>query len=321
MYFYPYKGGSNSAKTLAEAMGAIVLKVDGTSKFKGNKDKIVINWGCSEVSEEVNKATVVNKPEAVALCTNKLSFFRHIDNWNEDCAVNHSVAIPAYTEEERQAFLWASKKFDVVARTKLSGHSGEGIVIYDYDDYHNLKAFPKAPLYTQYVKKTSEYRVHVMNGEVIDVVRKCRRKDVPDDQINWKIRNHANGFVFSRNEALGEVPQTVIHNSINAMRAVGLDFGAVDVIYNQKQNQAYVLEINTAPGLEGETVNIYRTNFDRFIMGILQNNQAKVDDRINPRVKKVQPPIRPWNVADIVVRTDQLDWEAALDNIQEGNEQ
>jgi D-alanine-D-alanine ligase-like ATP-grasp enzyme len=36
-----------------------------------------------------------------------------------------------------------------------------------------------------------------------------------------------------------------------------LDFGAVDVIYNRAQDKAYVLEVNTAPGLEGSTLDNY----------------------------------------------------------------
>jgi D-alanine-D-alanine ligase-like ATP-grasp enzyme len=40
-----------------------------------------------------------------------------------------------------------------------------------------------------------------------------------------------------------------------------LDFGAVDIIYNAKRNECYVLEVNTAPGLEGTTVEKYATKF------------------------------------------------------------
>ena len=45
--------------------------------------------------------------------------------------------------------------------------------------------------------------------------------------------------------------------AINAIRALHLDFGAVDIIYNERENQFYVLEVNTAPGLEGTTLQKY----------------------------------------------------------------
>jgi glutathione synthase/RimK-type ligase-like ATP-grasp enzyme len=270
MFIYPYKQSSESAKALAEVLGAVRLKTDGTSKFRGNNKKVVINWGASEMNEEARKATVINKPEAVALCTNKLSFFQHINSWNTGClhGVNETsffVNIPSFTSNANEAFRWIKGGYDVVCRTKLNGHSGEGIVLYTQDDYKSLRPFPNAPLYTVYMKKKSEYRVHVIGGEVKDVVRKARRKDVPDEEVNWKIRNHANGFVFSRGEALGDVPEGVKTQALNAIRACGLDFGAVDIIYNDKNNIVHVLEINTAPGMEGETVHIYGNGLDDFI--------------------------------------------------------
>jgi glutathione synthase/RimK-type ligase-like ATP-grasp enzyme len=49
------------------------------------------------------------------------------------------------------------------------------------------------------------------------------------------------------------------------MLASGLDFGAVDVIWNERQQRAYVLEINSAPGLEGTTIDDYVRYFGRQI--------------------------------------------------------
>jgi glutathione synthase/RimK-type ligase-like ATP-grasp enzyme len=46
-----------------------------------------------------------------------------------------------------------------------------------------------------------------------------------------------------------------------AVAALGLDFGGVDVIWNERRQMAYVLEVNTACGLEGQTVNDYAEAF------------------------------------------------------------
>jgi D-alanine-D-alanine ligase-like ATP-grasp enzyme len=48
--------------------------------------------------------------------------------------------------------------------------------------------------------------------------------------------------------------------SVEAVAALGLDFGAVDII-EDKEGNFYVLEINTAPGLEGHTVTSYAKAF------------------------------------------------------------
>ena len=148
--------------------------------------------------------------------------------------------------------------FPIVCRTVLAGHSGEGIVMAaTRDDLVN------APLYVQYIKKQDEYRIHVgrRNGEsiIISQQRKARRMEVRDDDVNWQVRNHANGFVYVRGDC--NPPRAVLDAAKTALEASGLDFGAVDVIYNARQERAYVLEINTAPGLEGTTVEDYARFF------------------------------------------------------------
>ena len=45
--------------------------------------------------------------------------------------------------------------------------------------------------------------------------------------------------------------------AISAVDSLGLDFGAVDIIWNESEDQYYVLEVNTAPGVEGTTLQKY----------------------------------------------------------------
>ena len=141
--------------------------------------------------------------------------------------------------------------FPVVCRTVLAGHSGDGIVI-----ARTRGELAAASLYVKYVKKQDEYRVHVGRGAepvVIAVQRKARR--LGHENPNWEVRNHDNGFVYARDGFVA--PTAVIDAAKEAFTVSGLDFGAVDVIYNHQQARAYVLEINTAPGLEGQTVADY----------------------------------------------------------------
>lgn len=244
MNIFPYKMGSEGAKALAQALGVKRIKPEG-SKFKGAAHKLVINWGCSKLPEEVLKCKVLNAPVAVSKASNKLSFFKAM--------AEAGVSIPRFTEDPQDVQGMLDNERVVVARTILNGHSGAGIVLLEGD-----VEIVKAPLYVEYVPKKEEYRIHVFQGEVVDVQRKARRKDVADDQVNWKIRNHANGFIFARGEeVLGVVPEDVLVQAKRAVEACGLDFGAVDVIYNDKQKKAFVLECNTAPGLTGATLDGY----------------------------------------------------------------
>ena len=47
-----------------------------------------------------------------------------------------------------------------------------------------------------------------------------------------------------------------------------LDFGAVDLIWNEHENKCYVLEVNSAPGIEGTTLQQYVTAFAKDIKNV-----------------------------------------------------
>lgn len=256
MILLPYKNGSAGAGDLAEALGIKQVKRTG-SKFKGSKEKLVINWGSSSSTEEVDKCEVLNKPEAVAIATNKLSWLRHIYNKNEEGRTHCNT--PRFMTNFDAAITYIQAGHKIVCRTVLNGHSGEGIVIASTVD-----ELVPAPLYTEYCPKKREYRVHVFLGEVADVQRKARDHDIPDEQVNWQVRNHANGFVYVRDENIAEIPRNVLQQAVLAVNYTGLDFGAADVVYNEKNNLATVLEINTAPGLTGATLEGYKERLAQF---------------------------------------------------------
>lgn len=237
---YPYKQGSVSAKTLADKLEGRVLKLVG-SKFKPRDRDVVINWGASRVPD-FGPARVLNRDVTKAQC--KLLSFKALSE--------AGVSIPDFTEDRGIAEGWEG---DIVCRTKLRGHSGDGIVLAS-----NKDEIVDAPLYTKYIKKKDEYRVHVYcrggpdDAQPFFVQRKARKLDV--ENPDWKIRNLAGGFVFVETP-LNEVPQDVLDQAENAVIALGLDFGGVDVIWNDKEKKAYVLEINTACGLEDRTADRY----------------------------------------------------------------
>ena len=54
-----------------------------------------------------------------------------------------------------------------------------------------------------------------------------------------------------------DLPEDCEKQAVAAVVALGLDFGAVDVVYNVKEQKAYVLEVNSAPGLSGTTLDKY----------------------------------------------------------------
>lgn len=162
---------------------------------------------------------------------------------------------------------------------------------------------PTAPLYTKYYPKTHEFRVHVFRQtvpsgaslpgvpgvhgyKVIDLTEKRNRvfEGQPDMEailkVNRIIRSHENGWVHSHRITPmqpGDLDK-IKTASIRAVGALGLDFGAVDVLailgppepliggLNDHEEAPIVrplksfkiCEVNTAPGLENEaTITAY----------------------------------------------------------------
>lgn len=244
MYIYAWKVGSEGASALAEALPAKRIRHE-NSKFIGGAHKVVINWGSSELPVQVQRSRVINPADRIAICSNKLRFFQYV---GDRCSV------PEWTTEKVVAIRWLTEKHTICARQVLNGHSAQGLVIMTNDPRTHVDA----PLYVKYIPKKDEYRVHVVRGNVIDIQKKVLQRAFAEehgDDINWKVRNLANGFIYQRENI--QTPVVVSQEAINAIAAVQLDFGAVDIVFNNKQNRAYVLEINSAPGIQGTTVQNY----------------------------------------------------------------
>jgi hypothetical protein len=253
MHIYAYNNGEGS-KNLSEALGCKRIKHEG-SKFVGGPGKVVINWGASQLPNWRAGTRIINKPEAVKTCSNKLDFFNR-------CAVAGGGRYPEWTQNPGIAKGWLAEGKVVCARQKLNGHSAEGLVIMESE-----LDFVEAPLYTVYVPKKMEFRVHVFKGNdasfIVDIQRKIKK---PDAEVkDWKIRNLDNGFIYARNGVEEIVPEDVRVQARRAFDLSGLDFGAVDVIFNEGQGRAYVLEINTAPGISGTTVENYAEAFRKLV--------------------------------------------------------
>ena len=249
MRIIAYNKASNSAKLLAEALG--VRRVSHVGPPIVVKD-VLVNWGASALPPRVTAAIIVNPPAAISTAANKLEAF---------IAMMDTVNVPMFTASPAMAREWLRDGNTVVARTKLNGHSGEGIEILEPERFRQNPdgAFVHAPLYTQYVKKSQEYRIHVHKGKAFFVQRKARNLEVNQEDVNWQVRNHANGFIYANVDVVVDDEAKV--QAVAACAALGLDFGAVDIIRSAARGEWAVLEVNTAPGLSGTTLDKYVEQF------------------------------------------------------------
>jgi glutathione synthase/RimK-type ligase-like ATP-grasp enzyme len=233
LYIIPYKLGSESARNLSRELGA--LRTVGDKYF--SKPSVIINWGNSKLPTKGNIKAILNGPTAVALSKNKYLTLDKLKYYN--------VPTVEFTRNQEVAKQWYNDGHIVYGRHTLFGQAGEGIEVITED---TLK-FPSCPLYTKGVVKAHEYRVHVCAGKAFDFAKKRRRSEGNNDDY---IKNLEGGWVFCREGVT--LPKEVEAAAVRAVSALCLDFGAVDILYKEKDNRVYVLEINTAPGLEGVTL-------------------------------------------------------------------
>lgn len=233
----PYKQCSASARALADYLGAKVLKLE-NSKFRPRRDDIVINWGNS--STYYGDCIVFNSPLAVAIASNKIKTFQRLDE--------AGISIPEFCLD-RDNVQYLSARM-VVVRNTVTGHSGDGIDI--LPKFTVPSEIPIAPLYTGFIPKKAEYRVIVVDGKAVDIKQKRLSSTAPEDRSPF-IRNHANGWVQTRDNI--DYVEGLEDIAIDSVEALGLDFGAVDIVVDS-HDELFVLEVNTAFGLEGLTIEL-----------------------------------------------------------------
>jgi glutathione synthase/RimK-type ligase-like ATP-grasp enzyme len=247
-YILPY-GPSNGARALAQALGARRLRRTGT--YTPRVNDTVINWGNSAGRRF---ARILNSYESVAIASDKLRTFRR---FREAGNVPH----PEWTTDRRVAEQWFREgdgRNKVVCRSLLRASEGRGIVVAT-----NAGELVHAPLYVRYFPKQYEYRVHVLRGEIIDVAQKrLRNGEREREGRNQYIRSHANGWIFAHENV--QLPAAARQSAIAAVQSLGLDFGAVDLAVNSR-GDIRVFEVNTAPGIEGQTVARYSTAFSNLL--------------------------------------------------------
>src|SRR3990167_6843 len=245
--FYPYKIASNGAHALAEIFDTWC--VYSNRKYRPRKNHIIICWGAAALPNwwsrvQAQNLPVINPPHRVSIAINKLRTL--------EALTQAKVNVPKWTQDRATASDWVSKDSIVVARKSLTSSAGRGIVVVDQS-----VRLPDCNLYTLHVRHKREFRVHVFNNRIIDIAEKRKRSDFDKEvgELDSLVRNWDNGWVFCHENV--QCPEAVQREAMKAVEVLGLDFGAVDVGYREKDDKAYVFEVNTAPGIEGQTVQRY----------------------------------------------------------------
>lgn len=245
---------SFSSRQLARALG--VRRVIAGSKRVPDATT-VLNWGCADIPGIGARLgiRVLNRPTAVREAVNKLVTLTRL----------REAGVPTvdFTEDKRVARGWLRDGNTVYGRTLLRSSGGEGINLYIAGKHNG--PIGDAPLYTRFWKCDREVRVHVIGDQVVDFAekRKVGGFQNPSPERYW-IRTHDRGWIYAREGA--RLHDNHRRWAIRAVRALGLDFGAVDMRVRHR-GECAVLEINTAPGITGTTLESYTEGLRGLLRG------------------------------------------------------
>lgn len=120
------------------------------------------------------------------------------------------------------------------------------------DVYKALRGTRKkkpATHFMHYIEAPREYRVHIFNGKSIRISEKA----------------HTAFHEYTTIKPTHNVDH-VRKAGKQAVNALGLDFGAVDILAND--TECWVLEVNTAPGLGGTMPKVYAEAFKKYMEGV-----------------------------------------------------
>jgi hypothetical protein len=180
----------------------------------------------------------INKIEAIRKSSNKFTSLSIMKQ--------AGIKVPKFSED------WEDLTFPMFARKK--SHFGGSDIVLCLCEYDAKLAKSKgADFFVQWVNNIREYRYHVVGDKVLPMKKILPREtNVP----HFYVKNFKLGWEFSTN---CEVATKAKNASIKAVKAFGLDFGAVDLLHTE-DDKWITLEVNTAPGLSEASIDFYVDN-------------------------------------------------------------
>lgn len=270
---------SDGARALKEAL--IAAGISAAIKMNENPAQgqhtpvLIINWGSRDRIAATQGSVVLNKPEVLANAQDKRRTFNVLREAQFGNIPDFWTHPPS--DEQRKGSI-------IVERHTTTGEAGAGIHIKRKGE----ALTPDIPLYVRYIRKDIELRVHVVGGEAVAVQQKRKREGAEQDADQALIRNYDNGWVFAVNDVDQTAANAAKPVAVEACRILGLDFGAVDMVIDKKTNRPVVLEVNTKPGLESETV---LEAYVRKLTTLIPEGAVNGPARVKKAVAKKQPAV------------------------------
>lgn len=264
MIFVLYKNsGCHSGRALRRALSSLhpkeVVKGGYPKRFEGiikkeGMPRVVVNLGTTDGTSYTGN--ILNTPDMVRTCSNKKQA-RRIFSENNVPAPKLFMQITEVSEGElpvigrtsyhsKGSGFWFCKTMNAVRRAQESG----------------------ATHFMRFITNTREYRVHTFLKRKYweDRPETLTHEHYVSTKISEKVwtgdgapsasepqKNHIFGWTFLGPQDRREEELDVVRHAAKlAIASLGMDFGAVDVMYRIRTKLPYVLEVNSTPSLADE---------------------------------------------------------------------
>lgn len=278
-----------TGKKLMEELG-----IDGGREKPKTSKKMVIGWGAKTKDDiAFTNMEVLNHPNKIRANRNKFTTLQTLGATKNTVApfVKATDVIQAIDDNKSPICL------PLVGRTNYH-QGGKGFWLCLTKSQVKSAIDEGAQYFQNYIDIVDEYRIHVFDGKTICAQKKVKRTDVEEayvtqhaekigniadknkkkldkatldyalgrlakehSNVDMIVRSNRRGWKFSHVKKFDTGMEKL---AINALKAVGLNFGAVDCCIDEA-GRPWIIEINSGPGLDGTTFKAYADEFKRVI--------------------------------------------------------
>jgi len=168
---------------------------------------------------------------------------------------NNGISVPEFTVDLEEAKKWVKDGHQVFGRDKKH-EKGTDIV-----DQRSSR-WQQKDHWTKVVLKVKDYRVHIFDDQHIQQGLRVFDPQAPRKRNDdLPICNTQTGYKYDHNF---EPPSAGVDLARRAVKTLGYLWGAVDVL-EDKAGTCYVLEVNTAPGMDETTAQAYAEAIKGFV--------------------------------------------------------
>lgn len=248
MYVLASKSGILTGKRLARELG---LKFHTNASKLRQNSSIFIRYGNAQESVNITNDTECNSRDSIIRCSNKHKLFYYLKN--------SGLLTPQYfpystimgrtiPEELGAKFLCRKRKH----------HAGKDIRIVNRGNFISENTEFLVPLYENI---TREYRVHVVFGKIVKIMRKYP----VDENAHSIIKTSSFGWQYrlSKLENI-QCAKSMRETALKVAEILGLKFCGVDMAWSSKKyglGKWIIWEVNSAPSLNSDSLKLYANLF------------------------------------------------------------